>query len=224
MQLRQRYILVTAILLPLLGPAPRISFGQTDDEFENARLGGEDDPFETARLKGVEYLKSQQNPDGSWFYASHAIGITSLCGLALIENGTPVSDQSVEDAHSFVRRNLDDLKNTYDLALGILFLSRVGDRDSRTPIRDMAARLIAGQNVDGGWGYNCPLVNAIVLTNPNELPDAPDGPGDNSCTQFGTLGLWVALPLGCQHRRSNGACRRAICRHAAGRRRLDIPA
>lgn len=195
--MRCRKVRVTAAVL-LLFPlfATRLSIGQTDDGFATARTGEPDDPFEAARLRGVEYLKSQQNPDGNWFYANHVIGITSLCGLALVENGVPVSDAAVENAHRFVRRNLDDLRNTYDLSLAILFLSRVGDRDNRTAIRDMAARLIAGQNVDGGWGYTCPLVNAIVLSNRDDLPDAPEGPGDNSCTQFGTLGLWVASRWG----------------------------
>ncbi|MEW4528675.1 prenyltransferase/squalene oxidase repeat-containing protein [Maioricimonas sp. JC845] len=152
--------------------------------------------IEAARLKGVEYLKSQQADDGSWHYEGHAVGITSLCGLALLENGMSVSDPVVEKAQRFVRRNLDDLKNTYDLALAILFLSRVGDRDNRTPIRSLAARLVAGQNVEGGWGYNCPIVNPGILSNPKSRPDPPDGPGDNSCTQFATLGLWVASRWG----------------------------
>jgi hypothetical protein len=196
MQLRRSPLVVTVIVLTALVFGRQVSVAQTDDGIETARLNGPVDAVEAARLKGVAFLKTQQNPDGSWFYPSHAVGITSLCGLALVENGIPVSDPVVEKAHAFVRRSLDDLKNTYDLALGILFLSRVGDRDNRTPIRDMAARLIAGQNVDGGWGYTCPLVNSIVLTNRQDLPDPPDGPGDNSCTQFGTLGLWVASRWG----------------------------
>lgn len=196
MQLRRSPLLVTVLLSTASIVGPPAALAQTDAGIETARLRGPVDPVEAARLKGVEFLKSQQNPDGSWFYPNHVVGITSLCGLSLLENGLPVSDPVVEKAHDFVRRNLDELRNTYDLALGILFLSRIGDRDNRSPIRDMAARLIAGQNVDGGWGYTCPRVSSIVLTNRRDLPDPPDGPGDNSCTQFGVLGLWVASRWG----------------------------
>ncbi|MFG0335319.1 MAG: prenyltransferase/squalene oxidase repeat-containing protein, partial [Maioricimonas sp. JB049] len=154
------------------------------------------DDIEAARLKGVEYLKAQQDDDGSWHFNGHAVGITSLCGLALLENGVPVSDPVIEKAQRFVRRNTEELKNTYDLALAILFLSRIGDRDNRTPIRNLAARLVAGQNVDGGWSYNCPIVNPGILSNPASRPAPPDGPGDNSCTQFAVLGLWVASRWG----------------------------
>ncbi len=155
-----------------------------------------EDPIEAARLKGLDFLKEQQLADGSWFYEGHSIGITALCGLALIENGVPVSDKAVEKAQGYVKQHLSDLKNTYDIALAILFLSRVGDRDNRAPIRDLAARLVAGQNVEGGWSYSNPLVSASILTSTAERPAPPDGPGDNSCTQFAVLGLWVASRWG----------------------------
>ena len=151
---------------------------------------------EAARLKGIDYIKSQQGSDGSWFFNGHVVGITSLCGLALVENGLPVSDAAVEKAHSFVRKNCDSVQSTYDLALAVLFLSRIGDRDNRNLIREMAAKLIAGQNKEGGWSYTCPKVTASVLTRRGELPPKGDGPGDNSCTQFAVVGLWVASRWG----------------------------
>jgi hypothetical protein len=151
---------------------------------------------EAARLRGIEYIKSQQGPDGGWFFNGHVVGITSLCGLALVENGLPVSDSVVEKAHSFVRKSCGDVQNTYDLALAILFLSRIGDRDNRNLIREMAAKLIAGQNKEGGWSYTCPKVTASVLSRRADLPDKADGPGDNSCTQFAVIGLWVASRWG----------------------------
>ena len=80
--------------------------------------------------------------------------------------------------------------------MSILFLSRVGDRDNRSKIRDLAARLIAGQNEEGGWGYTCPLVSAGILSNPETRPKLQAGVGDNSCTQFAVLGLWVSSRWG----------------------------
>ncbi|AMV22118.1 prenyltransferase/squalene oxidase repeat-containing protein [Planctomyces sp. SH-PL14] len=154
------------------------------------------DKAEEARLKGYEFLKSQQLEDGSWEYAGHDVGITALCGLALIENGLPISDPIVESAQRYVVKNYQDVKQTYDITLAILFLSRVGDRDNRKPIRDLAARLIAGQNVDGGWHYTCPAATQSILVDSNERIKPQAGKGDNSCTQFAVLGLWVASRWG----------------------------
>jgi hypothetical protein len=152
--------------------------------------------IEAARLKGMDYIKSEQYDDGSWEFEGHDVGITSLCAMALIENGMPVSDPVIDKAHRYVQKEMADEKSTYDIALGILFLSRVGDRDNRSKIRDLAARLVAGQNEEGGWGYACPLVTAGILSNPDTKPKLQAGVGDNSCTQFAVLGLWVASRWG----------------------------
>lgn len=148
--------------------------------------------IEAARKKGVQYLLDSQKPDGHWEYANHEIGITSLCAIALIENGVPVDDPKIELAQRYVLDNYLEEKGTYDIALAILLLSRVGDRDNKAAIRDLAARLIAGQNTHGGWGYSCPKVRA----GSTEKEARPAGPGDNSCTQFACLGLWVASRSG----------------------------
>ncbi len=155
-----------------------------------------DDPIEVSRKKGMQFLLDSQLPNGSWEYKGHDIGITSLCAIALIENGIPVDDPRIEKAQRYVLDNYLDEKGTYDIALAILLLSRVGDRDNKTAIRDLAARLIAGQNTHGGWGYSCPKVRAVYLSGGGDRPARPAGPGDNSCTQFACLGLWVASRSG----------------------------
>lgn len=150
---------------------------------------------EAARVKGMEYLKSQQLTDGSWEFASYKTGITALATLSLIENGMPVTDPVIDKGYRFVKRQSDDVKNTYEVALSVLLLARVGDRLDRSTIRMLGARLLAGQNKGGGWGYTCPAVDASVLSNLKKL-ERTDGLGDNSCTQFGVLGLWVASRYG----------------------------
>ena len=159
-------------------------------------LAATEEEVEAARKKGVQFLLDSQLDDGSWEYPGHEVGITGLCGLALIENGIPVDDPAIEKAERYVLDNYLDVKATYDIALGILLLSRVGDRDNKGAIRDLAARLIAGQNAFGGWSYSCPKVRSIYLSGGGERPDRPKGAGDNSCTQFATLGLWVASRTG----------------------------
>jgi hypothetical protein len=147
--------------------------------------------IEQSRLKGVEYLKTSQEKDGSWEFEGHQAGITALCSMALIENGVSVSDPIITRAQSFVRAQAPELTNTYDLALTILFLSRVGDRDDRSIIREMAARLIAGQNEEGGWSYTCPKASVSILSD-TKPPTLQKGTGDTSCTQFAVLGLWIS--------------------------------
>ena len=84
-------------------------------------------------------------------------------------------------------------------------------------MRDLATRLLAGQNQSGAWGYLCPIVapakqkellSVLNAYNPSkEIPAAQQlvpacacrrgmslqtDAGDNSVTQFAVLGLWVA--------------------------------
>lgn len=150
-----------------------------------------------ARLKGVEFLKSKQLDEGSWEFTGHDVGITALCTLALLENGIPQSDPVIDKGHRYVKRNTKELGSTYDIALAIVLLSRLDEYGNKQTIRDLGARLIAGQNVGGGWSYTCPAkVTSLILTNPDARPKAPEGVGDNSCTQFAVLGLWTASRSG----------------------------
>ncbi|MSR57288.1 MAG: hypothetical protein EXS05_06420 [Planctomycetaceae bacterium] len=152
-----------------------------------------------ARLRGVEFLKQQQGSDGSWNFKGHPIGITALCTIALIENGVPVTDPVVRKGYEFVKKGTSKLKDTYDLALVTVMLSRIGDRRDKPLVRGLAARLIAGQMESGGWAYTCPgeeLDSEKVLRDPSSLPKPKEGYGDNSCTQFAVLGLWVASRSG----------------------------
>ena len=150
-----------------------------------------------ARLKGIEFLKSKQLEDGSWEFPAHEVGITALCTLALLENGVPQSDPVIDKGHRFVRKSTKELGSTYDIALSIVILSRLDEYGNKQAIRDLGARLIAGQNTGGGWSYTCPAkVTSSILTNPETRPKPPEGVGDNSCTQFAVLGLWTASRSG----------------------------
>ena len=150
-----------------------------------------------ARLKGIEFLKSKQLDDGSWEFPAHEVGITALCTLALLENGVPQSDSVIDKGHRFVKKSTKELGSTYDIALSIVILSRLDEYGNKQAIRDLGARLIAGQNTGGGWSYTCPAkITSSILTNPESRPKPPEGAGDNSCTQFAVLGLWTASRSG----------------------------
>ena len=150
-----------------------------------------------ARARGVKYLKTKQKKDGSWEFSGHEVGISALCTIALIENGVDLTDSAVQSGYEFVKKKAKDQKNTYDLALIIVMLQRMGDRRDRPLIRTMAARLMAGQLDSGGWHYTCPGAELDVEKVMKDAgPKPKSGFGDNSCTQFAVLGLWVASRIG----------------------------
>jgi hypothetical protein len=158
-----------------------------------------EDPISQARARGIKYIKERQKPDGSWEFTSHDVGISALCTIALIENGMPLADSAVQKGYEYVKKNCARLTNTYDLSLVIVLLSRYGDRRDKPQIKSLAARLIAGQMTGGGWHYTCPgqdLDVEKVLKDPGAGPKPKEGYGDNSCTQFAVLGLWVASRSG----------------------------
>ena len=54
----------------------------------------------------------------------------------------------------------NELDSTYEVALAILFLDRLGEKSDSRIIQMLAARLIAGQTATGGWGYKTPKLTA----------------------------------------------------------------
>ena len=110
--------------------------------------------------KGVKYLKRQQRDSGSWAPGRvHVVGLAALPALTLLECGVPASDPAVRKAVAFVRKWVVSEAQTYDLALAILLLDRLGDKRDRRLIQNLALRLAAGQKASGGWTYTCPVLN-----------------------------------------------------------------
>ena len=108
--------------------------------------------------RGVEFLKKAQEDEGTWG-RSHPVGMAALPGLTLLECGVPPDDPHVQKAADFVRQAVPRLEATYQLALAILFLDRLGDPQDEPLIRTMALRLLAGESPAGGWTYQCPLLS-----------------------------------------------------------------
>lgn len=154
------------------------------------------DKVKAARERAIEFLKNKQKKAGNWDFKTHEVGITALCTIALIENGVPLRDPVIQKGYEYVKESSAGLKNTYDIALASVLLSRVGDRRDKAKVKSLAARLIAGQLESGGWTYTCPAVDPEVINDRTRLPKPKEGFGDNSCTQFAVLGLWVASRTG----------------------------
>ena len=135
--------------------------------------------------KGVLYLRTHVSRDprlrGTWAPSnSHTVGYAALPGLTLLECGVAPNDPQVQAAAAHVRAAMKSgkLDQTYELALSILFLDRLGEASDRALIQSMAARLIAGQTSSGGWSYRCPdltpaQTREILLTLYNLNPPPP---------------------------------------------------
>jgi VWFA-related protein len=165
-----------------------------------AQAGPTDDEVAKAIARGIEYLRGEQAPSGSWqfsFSQDHELGMTALAGLALMENGVDVKDPAVQRAAKAVRLLSAESNQTYDLSLAILFLARAqleaeGSDDER--IQKLAERLAHGDTA-GAWGYFVPLdAREEGSARGRRMPSflARLGPSDNSNTQFALLGLWAA--------------------------------
>jgi hypothetical protein len=120
-----------------------------------ARATDEDDIKAMVR-GGVAYLKSIQRVDGTWPHPR--LGATALAVLALVECDVPVTDPAVLRGAAAVRLVIPNLQTTYDLALAIMLLDRLGDPDDELLIQAMGVRLLAGQLENGSWSYFCPVV------------------------------------------------------------------
>ncbi|MHB1425022.1 MAG: zinc ribbon domain-containing protein [Gemmataceae bacterium] len=106
--------------------------------------------------RGVEWLKKCQDADGAW---GGRVGLAALPALTLLECGLAADDIRIQKALHHVRMAIPTLNTTYDLALAILFLDRLGDPADKKLIQTCALRLAAGQMASGGWTYDCPILS-----------------------------------------------------------------
>jgi hypothetical protein len=106
----------------------------------------------------VQWLKSAQGRNGRW-PGPHPVGMAALPALTLLECGVPADDDHVQKAAQQVRQAIPRLNATYELALAILFLDRLGDPADESRIQTCALRLVAGQSAAGGWTYICPILS-----------------------------------------------------------------
>ena len=183
----------------------------------------------------------------------HGVGSAGLAGLAMLEGGVKADDPAVQNVANLVRTTWATETKTYNVALGVLFLDRLGDVNDIPLIQLLGTRLYGGLTRDGCYGYNCPdlvpmdqagkseaeLTAGAAPAAPKPEPKKPDngfptatskkpnapgvtpgklhasvaaynaavrrvalgggrqgGGGDNSNTQFGLIGLWVAARHG----------------------------
>jgi hypothetical protein len=131
--------------------------------------------------RGVQFLKRTQSKSGTWAKPGekHPIGYAVLPALTLLECGVPANDPLIQKTALYLRARASRLDRTYELALGILFLDRLGEAKDKKLIQTFALRLIAGQSMTGGWGYKCPILGSSaemeLLTTLRHLAPPPPG-------------------------------------------------
>jgi RNA polymerase sigma factor (sigma-70 family) len=146
---------------------------------------------EPAVKQGVAFLKSQQQPDGSWTDVENdaRTGMTSLVVLALLAAGEKPDSPSIRKSLEYLRGfRPNDLHSTYAISLQTMAYA------AAEPAKDIRR---IGANVE--W-----LEDAQIK--PGELQFWPGSwsysetkrgrPGDNSNTQYALLGLHAASEVG----------------------------
>lgn len=138
------HLLLATLLAGFLAPVP------------NAR-GATPDEIERSINKGKEYLK--QIVVDSFKSQGEAVNCTpgevALAGLALLESGVSAEDESIKRIAARVREASYSQHRTYNVALCLLFLDRLGKSADVPLIQLLGVRLAVGQRPQGGWSYIC---------------------------------------------------------------------
>lgn len=95
------------------------------------------------------YARGVQNPNGT-----NGIGPAALSGVALLEARVPADDPAIKSIAAAVREAAYGEVRTYQVALCLMFLDRLEDPADIPMVQVLALRLLAGQQGNGGWGYN----------------------------------------------------------------------
>ncbi len=139
---------------------------------------------------GVQFLKAQQRPDGSWadIEPESRTGMTSLVTLALMTAGEPPDSQAIRQALDYLRHfGPAELKSTYAISLQtMVFATADPQRDLLRIVANVRwlelAQIKPKDPVfwPGSWAYS----------------DTKRRPGDNSNSQYALLGLFAASEVG----------------------------
>jgi len=141
-----------------------------------------------AIARGVDYLKRQQRPDGSWTeHTGYVGGTTALCTLALLNSGVEPNEEPIQRALNLLRKLPPD--KTYVVALQTMVFCRARHKGDMLLVTRNVKWLEAAQITQGpgkgAWTYG--------------LAGGPAGlgsEGDNSNSQFAILALHEAERAG----------------------------
>ncbi len=170
---------------------PGGEYGSAADLAPQRRLSAFGEDVERAIQKGVQFLESQQQRDGSWadIESDAKTGTTSLVSLALLAAGVKPDAPPIHKALEFLRGfGPMNLQSTYATALQTMVFA------AAEPQRDKA-RITANAR----WLERAQIKSADGLPWPGSWTYSgtePVRPGDNSNTQYALLGLQAASEAG----------------------------
>jgi len=145
---------------------------------------------EQAIRDAIRFLKSEQQPNGSWpeFDGTNATGTTSLATLALLTAGVPTNDPNVARALKYLEQySAVDLDRTYTVSLQTMVFAAADPERYKLSLLGNVAWLERAQVTEpqrgtwpGSWTYDSLKVQQ----------------GDNSNTQYALLALYAASEAG----------------------------
>jgi prenyltransferase beta subunit len=126
---------------------------------------------------GVDYLKGQQRPDGSFpgHEGDHPGGTTALVAFALSESGLRRNDEALQQALRALEGN--EFRSTYSAAVHLFLCESLGELGPRRAAAERSLAFLLEHQEGGVWAY------------PGRHPC-------NSNTQFALLALRAAARLG----------------------------
>jgi hypothetical protein len=101
--------------------------------------------------RGAKYLKDPAVAQN--YLTQQRVGYVAVVGLALLESDIPPSDPVLEKITAMVRDQCLKRTETYDLALCLVYLDRLGEPQDVPIIQYLGLRLMAGQTSAGIWTY-----------------------------------------------------------------------
>jgi len=173
-----------ATILSVLCLTPAAAFGQTGRAVHEQFSG----PVTAKKIRiavddAVMFLRSRQMPDGSVYEGGYTEGATALAALTMLASGGhPASDAQLKKALDYLAKI--DPNNTYVRGIRAnvweYALRKVPyDQRIRAMLKTDYDWLLAALGDREGWRYSMQSTD-----------------WDNSCTQYGVLGIWAAARAG----------------------------
>lgn len=131
--------------------------------------------------KGKAYLKARYSRGVPDLPGAYGIGPAALVGVALLEARVPADDPAIKAITAAVREAAYSQNKTYQTALCLLYLDRLEDPADVPLIQVLALRLLAGQQGNGGWGYDTassPTAEQVQWLKANLKVEPPKQPVD----------------------------------------------
>jgi len=137
-----------------------------------------DEAVEAAIEKGATFLWSQQREDGGWpaYSRGYPLGASALAAYALLESGVGVQDPRMIRALKHLAETPAVKTYTLGIRANVWLTAMRKDRKYAKLLRQDVALLIRS-GARGSYHYKC--------------TGRPLGSYDNSCSQYGILGVWA---------------------------------